>query len=482
MATLRTSSCRVGAVTENEARITFVSKSIIAPIVTCSGGSVAQTVMSDRYNTGGKSIATSTITITGLAGFTDYTYTIMQGSDVINGSFKTMPSTSDNFSFMVASCDEPKATNGQNPWSVIRTLMDDKDYPLAAMFHIDDVSYIDTILVDGGDGIATTGKPQDTGLARDYAVGWANYYGLVAGGGSLHANAKFAHPDRHYVYQNLPSFMSGGDHAVEDNHCRGALVNGVPNADYHGCDRTVGGLEEVAKGEWDAFLGNANPDPLRADKWHWGTQIGCVKFALFDYSLDSEPYDSVLNTDAIGYGADQINDIMSYMSDATVDFKCFLMESPPTTFGQPWLDWHVTEAGGWKTTFDADDNLNGVNGSTFAVCGDNHALYATEYDTFWNFCAGVFGATGVVGATMESSGSISSLSGSWSGQTKFSQHGITDIGDRLLGGFWLFKVTAGVKIEATCYSATGSKFTQKPFVLNLGSTDNQWAEPRLKFS
>ena len=479
---MRSSSCRVGAVDETTAKITFVSKSTVAPTVSCSGGVVVVGTPDDRYNTGGNSIATVLITITGLSGYTDYTYTINQAGDVINGSFKTMPDKSTPFSYIVISCDHPSNNYGQNPWKLIRSLMS-ADIPLAAVFHIDDVSYVDKVQVNDADTtILSTGEAQTTGLGTDYAIGWAHYYGLIEGGtgtGSF-GIGKTDSPDRNYVFQNLPSFLSGGDHAVEDNHCRGALVNGVPNTDYHGCDRTGGGLEEVAKAEWEAFIGDANATPLRADKWHWGCEIGCMKFALYDYSLYSDPYDSVLNPDPVGYSAEQIGDINTYLSDSTFDYKCHLMESPPTTYGNPWKNWHPTEADGWKTTFDADDNLNGVDGNSFAVCGDCHALFAVKHDTFWYFCTGAFNGTSLVNSAQETPGSIANLNSHWSGQNQFSEHGFSFTGDRMLGGFWHFTVYPKDRVEAVCYSATGSKFSPV-FTMDYKSTDNQWTKTRAKF-
>lgn len=482
---MRSSSCRVGAVDKTSAKITFVSLSTVAPTVTCSGGNVVVGTPSDRYNNGGLSVATTLITITELSQFTKYTYSITQGSDVINGSFTTAPDETQDFSFIVASCDSPYITNSNNPWPTIRGLMNDDAYPMLAMFHIDDVNYVDTIWILDQSGIRTSGNtalegPQTTGLGRDYAAGWAHYYGLIAGQGTRRALTKTADSDRHYVFQNLPSFVSGGDHAIEDNHCRGALVNGVPNSDYNGCDRTPGtGLEDVAVAEWNAFLGDANPTPLRTDKLHWGCEIGCVKFALFDYSLYSQPYDSVLDDDVVGYGSEQIDDIMTYLSD-THDFKVMLMESPPTTFGQPWKDWHETEAAAWKATFDADDNLNGTDSNCFSVAGDNHALYCQSHDTFWNFTAGSL-QTNNVGHNMEGASSVAVLANNWSGQNRFSKHAVAQTGDQLFGGFWHFKVTAGVKIEASCYHNNGSILV-KNITLTKGAANNQWTMPRAKFA
>lgn len=466
---------RLYDVDKTTAKIIICSLSTVQPTFTCSGGSVVVGAVDDRYNTGGKSITTTLVTITGLSAWTDYTYTATQGSDTISGGFKTLPADqSTDFGFIVSTCEQFVQKTLAQAYTTIRNLCASAPEPITTMFHIDDIMYVDGLqVVDADAGINATGVPEQTKVATDYAAAWAAYYGLV----NTATKNRFRHKDRMWVFRNLSCCASGGDHAIEGNHCRGGLVNGVPNADYKGCDKA---LEAICMAEWNAFIGDANPPLLRAGKAHWGKTIGPVKFALYDYSLYSEPYDSVLNPDAIGYGAEQIADIAAYMDVDTEPFKCFLHESPVITYGQPYRGWHTTEADALKASYDASDNLNGVNGNSFAVFGDNHSPHVMSLDTFWGFCAGVLQDSQPVNNGMDDENNILAYA-PWGGRTRWSMHSFNKTGDTIFGGFWHFRVLASQspkKIEAVFIDGGTGKELSPKFTLTQGSTNNQWTMAR----
>lgn len=470
---------RLYDVDKTTAKLIICSLSTVQPTFTCSGGSVSVGTIDDRYNTGGKSVTTTLVTITGLAAWSDYTYTAVQGSDSISGGFKTLPAGQDtDFGFIVGTCEHWSQQVVSQVYTTIKNLMQSAEEPITTMFHIDDIMYADQLQVlDSEEGINGTGIPEQTKVATDYVAAWGAYYGLL----NTKTKKRMRHADRMWVFRNLSCCASGGDHAIEGNHCRGSSTNGVPNTDYRGCDKT---LEALCMAEWNAFIGDANPPLLRAGKAHWGKTIGPVKFALYDYSLYSVPHDSVLNPDAIGYGAEQIADIDTYMDVDTEPFKCFLHESPVIVYGQPYRGWHATEADALKASYDASNNLNGVGGNSFAVFGDNHSPHVMSLDTFWGFCAGVLQDSQAVNAGMDSEAHITAYA-PWGGRTRWSKHAHVTTGDSIVGGFWYFRVLASQtpkKIEAVFIEGGTGKDLSPKFTLTQGATDNQWTMTRGKLA
>ncbi len=472
----------LGAPETGGQKISVCSFSTATVTATCSGGSVAVTTPDDRGPTG-KPITSTLVTITGLAPWQTYSYTVSQEGESISGTFRTAPGDQNtDFSFVISTCDWNQNINTFDPYSSLRKIMGKHPEPMICQFHIDDVLYADAVQVNDADtGIVSTGKPQDTLEPSDYAIAWAAYFGMFQS--STPEYSKWSSEDRQWIYRNLPRCVSGGDHAVGDNHCRGDVQ---ASTGYIGCDRTPGtGREAVAKAEWDTFFGRINPDPLTAGKWHWGLELGPLRLALFDYSLYSQPFDSNVNDpNLVGYGAEQITAIMNYMDVASVPFKCFFHESHPY-MGQGWQRWHPNEADGWKTDFDASANLNGTSGNSFACAGDNHAIYATEFDTFWMFGPGLLNSILSVDFSMDAEGQIAALAGTWGGKTKFKIEGYQSgtNGDHIYGGWWHFRVLASQspkKIEARCYSAIDGSLLSPVYTLVEGAANNQWTKAARK--
>jgi hypothetical protein len=391
----------------------------------------------------------------------------------------TVDNHNQDYGFILSTCDRGGELNRHQRYafSAVKKVMQEASEPITTMLHIDDLFYSDSYQVNDSDtGIVSIGKPEDSGLARDYAAVYAAYYGL------LPSQPGWDYTDRQWVYRNLSCLASGGDHAIARNHCRGGSVNGIKNSDYWGCDRAAGGLEEIAKAEWDSFVGQANPDMLRAGKWHWGKVIGSIRFALIDYSLYADPYDQVLNADPVAFGAEQLGDIRTYMNVDTEPFKCFLFESGIIQHGQPWRDWHPTEADTWKAEFDGTANYM-TAGTSFVGYGDNHSPHVVSLDTSWGFCAGMIENSRIVNQNMESDAAYTSLQ-NWGGQNRWSEHAIAGTGDRAMSGFWHFRVLQSEtpkRITAEFKDGGHGKTISPVFTLLEGATNNQWTVSKAKF-
>ena len=367
-------------------------------------------------------LAVARISFDNLRPSTKYSYSISQGAETTFGSFTTLPdSKTAPFSFIVGTCDGPIRRNPTDSFQTIRKLVQQSSIPVLFMATIDDVHYVDEFEVNDGSGFTSSGKPQDTGRAEDYALGWAAHFGM------FDSEGKWQMVDRQWVYRNLPHICSGGDHMIEGNHCRGK----IGADDYHGCDRSPGGLEEVAVAEWNLFYGSTNPPPLRAGELYWGKEVGPLKIASSDMQLHCEPYnDAAGPTDTPMLGNQQINDIMAYLDDQNMPFKLMFHESGFSQTGQPWLEWHTTEAQMWKAKLDSTPSLNGTSGSFFAIYGDVHACHAVSYDTFWAFGAGTLGDANSVGH-----GFVNYDFG-WGGNLEFLWSSTNKKADTLIGGFY----------------------------------------------
>ncbi|MCX2981807.1 hypothetical protein EYC98_13155 [Halieaceae bacterium IMCC14734] len=382
-----------------------------------------------------RGIWTIRVRFTDLSPWTSYTYSIVQDGKSIDGSFQTLPDNQTTpFSFIIGTCDGPNPTNPTNTYKTIRQVVENSTIPVLHMFIIDDVHYADNFTVDDPTtGFVSTGLPQDTGLAGDYAKSWAANYGLIP------SEPKWMMPDRQWVYRNISCSYSGGDHAIASNWCRGDANPEGHDRMSKDCMRGPGSLEDVAGSEWDSFFGNINPDPLRAGQWYWGKEMGPVKMTLWDMSKTCEPFDSRLPTDTQCYGAQQISDHMKYLDVDTHPFKIGLHESGLTLMGQPWLEFHRTEAEAWYKDFITRPNLNGSNGSFVSIYGDNHTVHTLKLDDFWVWSPGTLGDARAVGGINAFN---PDRSWGWGGIPKYGESSSKLIGDRFIHNFTMVTVHA----------------------------------------
>ena len=416
---------RLGDVSQNSARLTAVVLSS-GPVTATIKPAGLVNVNPQNERVVQPYLATVLVTFDDLQPLTNYSYTVTQGGVTIQGSFRTLPVDQlTPFSFIVGTCDGPQHVNPMDTFQTIRKLAQEFDPPVLFLATIDDVHYCDTYTVsDPETGFVSSGRPQDTGNAEDYAIGWAAHFGM------FRSKGKWRMIDRQWVYQNLPHICSGGDHMIAGNHCRGM----VGKKDYFGCDRSPGGLEDVAIAEWDAFFGAANPPPMRAGELYWGKEVGPVRLVSTDIQKHCEPYDpngsgTGIPTDGPMLGQTQIDDFMSYLDTDQVPFKLLLMESGFSVAGQSWLEWHPSEAQSWKSSLDQRPNLNGMAGNFLGIYGDNHSLHSVSFDTFWSFCAGTYGDSLSVGHNLDRANF------GWGGNLLYLWNSFRSNGDRLIGGF-----------------------------------------------
>lgn len=417
------------------------------------------------------------VTFSGLTPWTVYHYTITQGAETISGTFRTAPAENQavDYAFVFSTCDHYGRKAPMQSFSRIREIVAAQSATCPVLFHahIDDLAYVDSWTFDdsAGSGLSISTAAQDTDPAdgEKYAAAWAAYYGLAESEG------KWRYTDRQWCYQNVPALVSGGDHAIAGNWCRGKVTG--TDTMIIPCDRSAGSHEEIAGIEWDYFCGAGNPTPLRAGQWYWKFDAWPLRFALLDISKTCQPYepggDDTLSggfEDGDMYGSQQLSDIAAVMDTADFPFKCYAHESGIDA-GQPWADFHATEYAGWKTSFDAADNLNGVAGNAFIAYGDNHSIHYISYDTFWAFSAGVLEDAPVVGANLATTSLVDD------GALRQLISSFAETNDRRFGGFWLFEVhgTANPQYISARYIDGGTgEIILGPVYLVAGATNNQW--------
>lgn len=464
--------------------VSSLSSATLEP--SCSGGTISASAWSLRYDVNDVQIYTATITVTGLSAFTVYSYQIKQpGCDFVAGSFRTLPGDQrTNFGFVLATCDGYQGRSLFDTAQTLQKLIEKAPEPVLLRLHIDDLDYVDNRqLNDSETGLLTTGRPELTGLSRDYAANW------YANMGGVPSSQKWRKPSRLWMNQNLPLVASPGDHAFEENHCRGQ----VGAADYNGCNRgpsaAIPNLEENCYAEWMAFVGNAQSDLyLRSGKLQMGLEIGPCRFGVFDHQLYCEPYESgVSPSDLQCYGAEQIADLKAYLNVSSVPFKFGCFESGLAAGqGQPWYDWHPDEAAAWAADWMAEPLLNGTSGNFTVLQGDNHRAFSFESDDWWVFCAGVFQDSSSVNTNpWELGGVPSPFSGRyrWRWQNSAtSPNGLTEI-----GGFWWVRVFAdetprritmqfihGAQWERIERLGIDAATVSPVYTLLEGAADNQW--------
>lgn len=448
--------------------------------LTISTGSVTDSGRSDR-GPAAQYIGTGVFTVTGLSSDSSYPFTISQGDESYTGTIETRPASQTTpWSFIMATCSNYK-WRGPSAYSAMKQVIQASEHPVKALLHPDDVNYTDTTApgttangnYDNPQVLPnSTGDPQDTGVGSDYAIGWAVWHGHEP------AYAAYQEEAFQWVLRNVPHYMSGGDHAVEGNHCRGQ----VGNTDYHGCDAT---LRATALAEWDAFIGDGNPDPLRTGEDYFGFEIGPIRFVFPDELNHADPYDGTNAAESRAthplFGDTQLTDIMTYLDVDTVPFKCMCMPTGFSKAGQPWADWWSDEAAYWHDTLLTGDNLDGTSGWLFGLVGDNHTLHAMRFDGgtgtgFWAFCPGTTGNSGATLGWM-AAGNEPEI-GTKTGHThyvKSVQQGGANGGIRF-GAFLHVIVHADEspqRLEIIAYEIDGSEAYRYQMKAESGN-DNQW--------
>lgn len=207
---------------------------------------------------------------------------------------------------------------------------------------------------------------------------------------------------------------------------------------------------------------------IRAGKWHWGIEIGSVRFALWDTSLYCQPFVTPSEggpSDLPRYTEEQIADVMGYLSNPSVPFKVSMHESGLDA-GQPWARWCPSEYQTWKTAHDADENLNGVAGSHLMLYGDNHSAHVFRYDTYWAWCPGTIGDSQAV-----TTGNPPYVS---NGERVFAETRTNETGDKFIAYLVSLHITTDISITAELVkpAAKGRGVTAFSKILIRNSVNN----------
>lgn len=443
---------------------------------------------SERRNSGGITIYTGSFAISGLTANKLYTFTLSQGAESYSGSFRTLPE-SGPFSFIFATCTNYRY-RGPSVYRAMRKYIENgKSAPCIGILHCDDICYVDTLSPGlGTDGnyasphvlTGSTGYPENTGLGADYATGWAVWHGHEPAYGSLYDD------DYQWCLRNASWRMSGGDHAVANNHRRGQ----VGASDYTFVNATH---EATALAEYAAFIGDGNPPTLgSAGDLYWGFECADLRLAVMDELKTADPVAAggTNKTDPKEthpfFGVTQINNVMNYLDVANPKFKLLMLPTGYSVAGQPWAEWWQDEADWWHANKLTGDNLDGTSGWFFGLIGDNHTVHATKLDGgagtgFWYFCPGT---TGNSAATAISEGAHNQASiGTKTGSTRYIK--AVDAGGAngavKIESFLYVTVSSG-GINVKCIESCGNVSYEYSLTPAAGN-DNQWQDSRSqKFS
>lgn len=459
---------RMGYCSRNTAAISIVALRDTAPVsITCSGGSPAITTpltgLGDdhpTYGAGQYAIFYAKADITGLSPGTLYTYTVTQGSQTVSGSFRTMPAADQPYAFLVGTCEHAEQFTPVDVHRVMREYAEAQDVPVYFYAHIDDLHYTDSMRFWGyqpsngqdaltGLSLSNTGAggdPEDTGLAWDYALTWAGYFGLLPGW------AYTVRPSRMWWHQNMPMWAQWGDHEVASNWQRGHGGQG----DWYGPKEWAGTVTDpdfapvgtnnffdtVAQPLWRALFGQCMPPRLGATGEHWGTSFGPVAFAAADMNTfaDGRHYlttgtgagcgrksDGTVDLGASGnaslpyLGSGQIGELLSFYTSEAKPFNIFFTSNGISSHNEPWAQWWVSDFDDFikRTSIGVLNNsrLNGSVGKLTVLKGDTHSLHVLSHHAngtagglggasyngpeLWEICPGTINGSGTVAVNFQ---------------------------------------------------------------------------------
>lgn len=456
---------RVGFCTQTAAKLTIVALQDAGTLsVSCSGGSVSITTpltgIGDDHPTHGSGqfpLYYAHVDITGLAAGQVYTWQATKNGISIAGTLRTLPAEGQDFAFAMSTCEHGEQYSPVDVHQVMREYCEAQEVPTYWYAHIDDLWYVDSMRDWGGAGSLATdpstgiglsnpgagGDPQDTGLAWDYAVNWAGYFGL------LHKWPYSRRESRLWWHRNMPMWAQWGDHEVASNWQRGFGGQGdwygphewdgvVLEADFAPVG-TDDFFAQVAKPLWEALFSQAMPPRLRAGGQHWGVSVGPVAFTAPDMNTYADgrhglttgtgadsgrQADGSVNA-ATGdatlpyLGGDQIGDLLGYYGAQAKPFNIVFTANGICNHNEPWGQWWVNDFDDFvKRAGVGVLNSAGLNGTTGKLCvlkGDSHAIHVVSYRSdgtagglggasysgheLWEICPGTLNGSGTAGVT-----------------------------------------------------------------------------------
>ena len=339
---------RIGYAKAPTAKMVVMSLTGGAITVTCNGVGYTVTPISTDSDGGANSPAgyTTAVTITGLAEFTAYTYTITQVGNAgsVSGSFRTLPSQNDDFCFYFLTCDANAAVagaqhTGHGFYKNIRQQIAAGGLPCVGILHIDDHGYNSNRMCMTGkaDGLDTT-APSAANTAYAFCAAWLNFYGLHTSSSAstgfsdadittnIYANNDIGRsPDRVWCMQNLAVWPQWGDWEFDNDIGMDFPTTnpGVANGYHKTYTGNVGNKDGGGYLAWQKFMAPIQPPALNAANGNaWSMDLGCVRVIATDGITNSNGaitnYNNTIgandaNVTQIGsmLGSGQIADILS---------------------------------------------------------------------------------------------------------------------------------------------------------------------------
>lgn len=442
-------------------------------------GAATVTQYVDRHG-GGNFIGVGYVEFSGLTANTTYTYTIFSTSEAsISGQFTTAPSDY-RCAFTISTCDSDEMWDTGRPFAVIKNLA--RNYAKGgipfAMLHIDDPQYVDTSKTNIAGWPTQTYNTQSECQSRFFARGWAKWLGL------FNPYTKWAKDeDRQWVYRNVPSHATVGDHGFASNFRRGPTL--VGGTDYwvnaiasDGKSWTEAQIEAAALPEVQAWIAAIGPPVSRSGVLYSSAEYGPVKIFFSDMQLHSTAWAGTADPGPC-LGSQQITDMMSALDTSSHPLKLLTLESGLSQYGQAWHDRYPTEASAWHADMLTRANLNGTNGHLFLAYGDNHNRHTISYSNFWAFSAGVLQDARAVGAYQTVRNKAASLA--FGGKLRWAEGCIAATGDNPLSGFWLFDCF-DAHIEGKYINGINGKTIYGPVRLDYAQSGNQWRNSEVTYA
>ena len=295
--------------------------------VTIAAGSLVALGTDDPAPTKSRACYVGTATIVGAMFPADNTWTVTQGAESTSGAFKTEPAVTDDFTIVYQSCDNNvHFSNGGNskPWTMKGNWGDVRAYaenpanpPIAGIFFVDDLGYVDGIKVNDTAGTghgsqptpgASTAQanpseynytiaymtclgmmedvlswpeglmPADT--ASDTLGDWYNWSPTGSKDDSYLRNMWGREADRVWCYKNLNIFPQFGDHEFRQD-------EGIQTYDQDDGNAQTSTRYAAGKPIWDSVYGVLQGTSACTLNNSWYADIGGVRLIAPDWITEN---------------------------------------------------------------------------------------------------------------------------------------------------------------------------------------------------
>lgn len=300
---------RIGYAKAPTAKLIVMSLTSGAITVACNAVNYVVTPTATDADGGAHSPAgyVGAVTITGLAEFTAYTYTVTQAGNAgsVSGSFRTLPSQNDDFCFYFLTCDAGAGVaggqhTGHGFYKNIRQQIAAGGLPCVGILHLDDHGYnANRLCITGKADSLNTSNAATLNTEYAFSAAWLNFYGLhsstsaSAGLGeadiavNTYANNDIGRsPDRVWCMQNLAVWPQWGDWEFA-NDIGFDFPTTSPTAVANPYHKTyTGGVGNKDGGgylAWQRFMAPIQPPLLNAANGNaWSMDLGCTRIIATD--------------------------------------------------------------------------------------------------------------------------------------------------------------------------------------------------------